>query len=704
MLLRVIKFKLELIVSGLILVFANTANAEISSEESRSGVFEVTVNAAGELATAIANDELSSASTIILKTATGVYLNEDDVNALIVNGNSLVTNGTLKSLNLENAKCSYTLSWSTDTYTWDNVLTSSNIQYLENFTYPKYMVNIPVLGGGNTKNLKKIIIPEKDSSDDTKFVLAQAAFQNVSQLEYLEINNNVDEVPDNLCMGLQNLKDVELRCPVQKIGNYAFCNCKSLMYLSLPEGLEVIGTEAFNNCNIIGIRMPSTLKTIEASAFKDCANLEEIVIPQNVESIGSSAFLGCNSLKDVYVKNAQTAICYNSFNPDGYCTNIQSQYIDAATVNRDSYWNPGADGAYKRQNGQILLHIYDDKSNQANQNLIAEFDARYKGTKELNGHTMYNVVNTTTGVHWPSVEDGQIVDANIKYGAEDYNANPPITTTTADARNWQRFVLADVYTSNDEWVVPHVIDDTWYTICVPFNVTRNQVQSAFGATTEVCRFDGVKDVSKSSCGSSAHGITFTSDLMTADGVTGSTVILQKGIAYMIHPSTHTTTSNSTGTSGIFTVTGVTVDSECEPSATTDDNGYSFIGTFTNGNLSEHVGSYFLAVQSGEKYPKFFRATSKSKTWTAFTAIVTPPSSENAKNMSIFIGDESIDNDRMIIEGTANVTAINHVTAENILPANANTRVYNLQGVYVGNSLNGLNSGLYIINGKKYVVR
>ena len=51
-----------------------------------------------------------------------------------------------------------------------------------------------------------------------------------------------------------------------------------------------------------------------------------------------------------------------------------------------------------------------------------------------------------------------------------------------------------------------------------------------------------------------------------------------------------------------------------------------------------------------------------------------------------------------------VTAISNLDGEDILPVNANGKVYNLSGQHVGNSLNGLSKGMYIVNGKKVVVK
>ena len=53
--------------------------------------------------------------------------------------------------------------------------------------------------------------------------------------------------------------------------------------------------------------------------------------------------------------------------------------------------------------------------------------------------------------------------------------------------------------------------------------------------------------------------------------------------------------------------------------------------------------------------------------------------------------------KVVIDGTA--TGIEDLVIDGV---KANGRVYNLNGQYVGNSLNGLQPGLYIQNGKKFV--
>ena len=55
--------------------------------------------------------------------------------------------------------------------------------------------------------------------------------------------------------------------------------------------------------------------------------------------------------------------------------------------------------------------------------------------------------------------------------------------------------------------------------------------------------------------------------------------------------------------------------------------------------------------------------------------------------------------KVVIDGTT--TGIEDLVVDGV---KANGRVYNLNGQYVGNSLNGLQPGIYIQNGKKVVVK
>lgn len=58
----------------------------------------------------------------------------------------------------------------------------------------------------------------------------------------------------------------------------------------------------------------------------------------------------------------------------------------------------------------------------------------------------------------------------------------------------------------------------------------------------------------------------------------------------------------------------------------------------------------------------------------------------------------------IVDDDSEVTAITSLDGEDILPAGKSLKVYNVAGQYVGQSLYGLAKGMYIVNGKKVLVK
>jgi len=73
--------------------------------------------------------------------------------------------------------------------------------------------------------------------------------------------------------------------------------------------------------------------------------------------------------------------------------------------------------------------------------------------------------------------------------------------------------------------------------------------------------------------------------------------------------------------------------------------------------------------------------------------------ESAKYMFVF------DDDVMELDVDGNeFTAIECLDGESLVTEPVNGKVYNMAGQVVGRSLNGLSKGMYIVNGKKYVVK
>lgn len=62
--------------------------------------------------------------------------------------------------------------------------------------------------------------------------------------------------------------------------------------VTIPEGYERVGDEAFANSSITNINFPATLTLIGESAFNNCINIASITLNEGLENIGKRAFMG----------------------------------------------------------------------------------------------------------------------------------------------------------------------------------------------------------------------------------------------------------------------------------------------------------------------------------------------------------------------------------------------------------------------------
>ena len=124
------------------------------------------------------------------------------------------------------------------------------------------------------------------------------------------------EVPDNFeateeyYENIENsdvIKDVVINEGVERIGNYAFEECKNLKTVIMPESLTEIGQGAFHSC----------------------ASLESVTVPKNVTILNEDVFFGCDSLKEVKMTGKITKISDMAF---GNCGQLGYVVIPASVT------------------------------------------------------------------------------------------------------------------------------------------------------------------------------------------------------------------------------------------------------------------------------------------------------------------------------------------------------------------------------------
>ena len=120
---------------------------------------------------------------------------------------------------------------------------------------------------------------------------------------------SVIEIGDGAFFGNEQLRSVQYRpAQIKRIGGAAFFGCtklsaiNGLIGLRFGEGLEEIGSFAFQNCkSITSVSISNSTKLIDGRAFYDCDNLELIIFDGNQVVIKSDAFKKCKNLRNIEI-------------------------------------------------------------------------------------------------------------------------------------------------------------------------------------------------------------------------------------------------------------------------------------------------------------------------------------------------------------------------------------------------------------------
>nr|WP_287577374.1 hypothetical protein [Prevotella sp.] len=213
-----------------------------------------------------------------------------------------------------------------------------------------------------------------------------------------------------------------------------------------------------------------------------------------------------------------------------------------------------------------------------------------------------------------------------------------------------------------------LLANVWNAICLPFSMTEQQVRNAFGENARIAEFKKVDESGKKAVAS--FGMHYY-QLITA------------GKPCLIKPSQVNDT---------YTIKGVTIDAELALTIADSNKKFDFVGTYALTTMP--ANSHFLGSNDGKLY--YITADKKISGLKAFFQ---PVSTSNAK---LSIAFDSTDND--FDNNTTGIEAIKDYMDQDAANSSANKGIYNINGQFMGTNPAILPQGIYVKNGKKFIVK
>ena len=548
------------------------------------------------------------------------------------------------------------------------------------------------------------------------------------KLKSIALPRNMDVIGDNCLVNCNAITKVIIPDGVTSIGNHAFEECKSITSINIPEGCTKIGESAFLSTRLQAVKLPSTLESIGDEAFTGNKDLTTITFPEPAKGVtlklGYHVFNGCDNLRDMYITSVAPTIG----------TKPEEETFSNTQQGGNAYRNDLTSGYvtfddYKASSGNtpIFLHYPEGKGKDYGD--ISDDDCRTakytyqgrEGYKKANGY-MDNYPQGDQAKDW-------------------YNAHT----------GWSRFAFASEYKEDPIKVPDQYSTDRWYTMCFPFNLTRKQIEDTFGSGTEVCDFQYVE---KENIGEAlVYSIRFNHDLIV-NGVDdkgnpitpGSQIITKAHQPYMIHPSQKPDNGIYQITDGdrveyiedengqtvekgnviSFKTEGHTAASSKGDESEATTSAPAHVKAVFQGNYEKQLipfGVFFLA---SNEYYKIEASKDQSRNkgylnpYTAYVEIKDADFNADKyiaglKNSKVMPKDASVGKAKIIFPSLWGEDDMSNSTTTAIIPVHVakkpvdmeNARIYNLQGQLVGTgaeALKSLHRGIYVMNGKKYVIR
>lgn len=683
-------------------------------------------------------------------------------------------------------------------------------QLLSNITRYIKTVSIPEgydrIADGAFSNENKQSVLENVNLPQGLTLIGKNAFQNCNYIKSIELNEGLENIGDSAFFGT-TLGTVKFPSSLKIINDCAFANCH-IYNLKFNAGLKYIGNSAFalsNEHTEEVLEIPASVIYIGPYAFNFRQYQDVYFYGEKAPLMPLGSYKLDASTKDLGTAfPQQTLNGNNGFDPlpkegekitgddtsSGYANreNYKNQGVylcmlhypkELSDENRDTYTDiTRVYKTYRTADGKFIATDTgtDDATDKVgkeetdeilNAGLCHSFKKvtwgyadTYLGEQYIwPSHSQFNRAYCTAShsVKWDGVTpvtcDLSAEEiAALKYAGYDTSKENLDELKKIAHMGTRQFVLANADVNEDkepEKEPEYPVDvkgGKWWTLCLPFNMTKAMVDETFGKDTQVCLFDRVVRQVNETTRKNRIVLYFTQNVYkhktepknadgtwnfqpTAQAPADKDIVIYAHESYMIYPT-------KTGEDAVFAVknyqpavgsptpTVVMGKNEYIGASSAPDNvPYRYVGNYLESvdaqTASQSVDAqalqevkipkYSYVYASDGKVTKFWFLTKDNMTWKPNKCVVQTNTRGDGKRdheeffdynatgakQASFFGEDFIDTptsieDEMVI----------------IAGEGSDAPVYSLDGTLVNSTgdLTGLPKGVYIKGGKKYVVK
>lgn len=282
-----------------------------------------------------------------------------------------------------------------------------------------------------------------------------------------------------------------------------------------------------------------------------------------------------------------------------------------------------------------------------------------------------------------------------KIGFYGYSFEEDATTPEVDYVNYEDDKRNEVKATEAGHVAKVTINrkftkGIWTTCVLPFSLNKHQVDAIFGTT---------------------YGITKNDDGSTTENTDGTQILyfdkVEGNKAYFVRHAYNTIVAGkpflikpakdveSINTAAVTDYPYVTIENE-NPAKWCESNGYAWVSSYSN-DMTVQEGDCFISNKDGH----FKNFVGDPGTLKGFRGYLKANLANGAKPQTLSVGMDSNVNE----EGTSAIIGLTIDADGNIVTGVADGKVYNVNGQVVSEdsrNFGALPSGVYVINGKKYV--